>query len=76
MSQRAHGNCTYCRSRIEQCIYRYFGPCRFDAAETVTDSVEGAETAGIAEMPPDSLQPDELNGREPETAYEEILKLL
>jgi len=77
MNQRAHGSCTYCQARIEQCIYRYFGPCRFDAAENAMTNVEGTGTAATEDIPqPDSLATDEPTGREPENTFEEILKLL
>jgi len=77
MSQRAHGNCTYCQSRIEQCIYRYFGPCRFDPAEAVSNGVDGTEATSSDQMPaPDVLKTGESTAPEPESAYQEILKLL
>jgi hypothetical protein len=40
---RAHSSCAVCRERRDPCIYRFFGPCKFDPEE------EGSPQAAEAE---------------------------
>lgn len=40
---RAHSSCAVCRERRDPCIYRFFGPCKFDAEENACYEADEAQ---------------------------------
>jgi hypothetical protein len=47
---RPHSSCTVCHERRTNCIYRFFGPCKFDEEATACqEAVEAEQAAELKE---------------------------